>query len=157
MNTGLYWVVLPVAGLALLVLVGWFYGVWREMHTERARELFRLQHERLEKLFLEKASASGLPRGLRWVGCEFAPQAVFVRECSTGKVMALVPVTVLFEAIEGGDMEGLPAVPVPREGSAVLLFERHEWTTAGRVIFNLSPAEVLDKFAADYEPIHRRK
>src|SRR5260370_1276496 len=96
---------LPVAGLLFLLLVWWFYGLGREIQAERARELFRLQHERLEKLFLEKASASGLPRGLRWVSCTFGVEAEFARARRTRQIIALVPVTVQFEACEGSDME----------------------------------------------------
>jgi hypothetical protein len=147
---------LPVAGLLFLLLVWWFYGLGREIQAERAREAFRLQFERLEKLFLEKAAASGLPRGLRWVGVAFAADTEFVRDRQTGKIVALVPVTVEFEAIEGSDMEGLPAVPLPRHGSAVLTFVRHEWTTAGRVLFNLTPGEVVERFPLEFEAIHRR-
>jgi hypothetical protein len=148
--------VLPAIGLMLLLVVWWFYGLGREIQSERARELFRLQHERLERLFLEKASVSGLPRGLRWAGCAFAPEAEFALERKTRKVVALVAVTVQFEAVEGSDMEGLPAVPLPRQGSAVLTFERHEWTTMGRVMFNLSPTEVLSHLSGEYEPLRRR-
>lgn len=147
--------VLAAGGVLFPLLAWWFYGLGREIHAARARELFRLQHEHWEKLFLERAAASGLPRGLRWVDCTFAPDVEFARERSTRQVIALVPVTVQFEAVEGGDMEGLPAVPLPRQGTAVLRFERHEWTTAGRVVFNLAPADVLKHFAAEYEPLQR--
>jgi hypothetical protein len=147
---------LPVAGLLFLLLVWWFYGLGREIQAERARESFRLQFERLEKQFLEKAAASGLPRGLRWVSVAFAADTEFVRDRHTGKIVALVPVTVEFEALEGSDMEGLPAVPLPRQGSAVLTFVRHEWTTAGRVLFNLAPSEVVERFPAEFAQLHRR-
>jgi hypothetical protein len=158
MNGDLFlWIGLPFAGL-LLLLLALFLVMRREIQTARARELFRLRHEHLEALFLEKAAASGLPRGLRWVACTFDPEVVFARERSRlhRRIVALVAVTVQFEAVEGGDMEGLPAVPQPRHGSAVLTFERHEWTTAGRVLFNLTPAQVLEHFAAEYEPLRRR-
>lgn len=147
------WLV-PVAGLLLILLLWRFYGLGRHIQAGRARESFRLQHERLEKLFLEKASAAGTPRGLRWIGCVFGEEAEFARERKTGLVVALVGVTINFEAIEGGDMEGLPAVSLPRMGSAVLHFVRGQWTTLGRAIFNLGPHEVLDHFASEYEPIH---
>jgi hypothetical protein len=140
----------PVAGLLTLVMLWWFYGIGREIQAERARESFRLQHERLEKLFLEKASSTGLPRGLRWISCAFAPDVEFARDKSARQTVALVPVTVQFEAIEGGDMEGLPAVPLPRQGCAVLHFQRGEWSTTGRVIFNLQPAQVFEQFAGDF-------
>lgn len=145
----------PAGGLLTIILLWWFYGIGREIQLERARESFRLQHERLEKLFFEKASSTGLPRGLRWVSCTLAPETVFARERKTRLVVALAPATIQFEAVEGGDMEGLPAVPHPRHGCAVLHFMRGEWTTTGRVIFNLAPVEVLQHFANDFERLGR--
>jgi hypothetical protein len=151
------WLLLvPIAGLLVLLLAWRFYGLGGAIQAERARELFRLQHERIEKAFLAKAASTGLPRGLRWISCDFSHEAEFARERSTRKIVALVAVTVGFEAIEGGDMEGLAAVPLPRHGSAVLHFVRGEWTTDGRVMFNLSPLQVLEQFASNYDPIHGR-
>ncbi|MCE9534031.1 MAG: hypothetical protein K8T89_23345 [Planctomycetes bacterium] len=145
------WIILAVV---IAATIGWILRrMWREMQAERARELFRLQHERFEKHFFERAAASGVPRGLRWINCVFSNEMEFVRERATRQIAVLVGVTVEFAAIEGGDMEGLPAVPLPRHGSAVLLFERGEWTSAGRVIFNLAPREVVERFAIDYEPL----
>src|SRR5262245_197068 len=107
----------------------WFFGLavvfvgvavalcWRplrafgqEMHLERARELFKLQRERLEAKSFTAAAASGGPRGLRWKECQWGPEVEFARERSTREIVALVSVTVQFEAVEGGDMEGVPAV-----------------------------------------------
>ena len=146
----------PVAGLLTLVLLWWFYGIGREIQTERARESFRLQRERLEIMFFEKASSSGLPRGLRWVSCAFTPDVAFARAKSGRHIVALVPVTIHFEAIEGSDMEGLPAVPHGRNGSALLHFQRGEWSTQGRVFLNLEPAQVLEQFAAEFDRIGKK-
>jgi hypothetical protein len=155
--TGLLpWLLLvPVAASVLFFLVWRAYGIGREIQSERARESFRLQHEHLEKLFLEQASGTGLPRGLRWISCVFAPAVEFACERKTKKIVALVPLTVQFEAIEGSDMEGLPAVPLPRQGTGVLHFALGEWTTSGRVVFNLSPHETLQQFAGQYAPLRK--
>lgn len=150
------WLILAtVAALLLFFLVWRVYGIGREIQGERARESFRLQHERLEKLFFKQASCTGLPRGLRWLSCVFAAEVEFARERKTKKVVALVPVTIQFEAIEGGDMEGLPAVPLPRQGTGVFHFALGEWTTSGRVVFNLSPHETLHQFADQYAPLRK--
>jgi hypothetical protein len=146
---------IPFAGLLLFVLVWRFYRLGREIQAERARESFRLQHERLERIFLETASSSGLPRGLRWLSCVFGAEIEFAREKQTGRVVALVAATIEFEAIEGGDMEGLPAVPLPRQGTAVLRFVRGEWSTSGRLVFNLSPNETAQHFASEYALLRR--
>jgi hypothetical protein len=143
------WVIV-VAAVPVIVLLWRLYRLGREVQAARARESFRLQHEHLEALVLEKASASGVPRGLRWLACRFAPESEFAKERKTGRIIVIVGVTVEFQAIEGGDMEGIAAVPLPRQGCAVLQFARGEWTTAGRVIFNLSPNQVIEKFAHDY-------
>ena len=42
---------------------------------------------------------------------------------------------------------GRRAVFLPRRLPAVLHFVRGEWTTAGRVIFNLSPLQIQDQFS----------
>src|SRR5262245_43589199 len=103
--------VLLVVGAALA------YFAWRRLRRfghavqgERARELFKLQRERLEAQFFTAAAASGKPRGLRWKDCQWESGVEFVREKETGNLAALVGVTIAFEAIEGSDMEGLPAV-----------------------------------------------
>lgn len=147
----------PVGGFVLFALIWWFYGIGRHIQWERVRESFRLQHERLERMFFEKASSTGLPRGLRWVSCAFSPDVEFAREKPGRQIVALAPVIVYFEAVEGGDMEDLPAVPLPRQGCAVLYFSRGEWTTTGRVIFNLLPGQIFEQFAGDFEHLRAKR
>ena len=67
--------------------------------------------------------------------------------------MALVGVTISFEAIEGGDMEGLEAVGNLRNASAVFFYQDGQWQTGGRVIFNLNPDEAVEHFKQGYERI----
>lgn len=156
MNTINPWLwLVPVGGFLVLYLVWKGYALGREVQVARARELFRLRHEHLEKLFFEKAATSGSPRGLRWLSCRFADQVHFARERHSRQIVALVPATVHFEAIEGGDMEGLPAVPLPRQGTAVLHFHKGEWSASGRVIFNMLPDQVLDHFRGEYDSLAR--
>ncbi len=145
-----WFLTIPIAIVPIILLLWHFYGLGREIQAARARESFRLRREHLEALVLEKASKSGIPRGLRWLACQFSSETEFAKARKTGQIVAIVGVMVEFEAIEGGDMEGLPAVPLPRQGCAVLQFARGEWTTAGRVIFNLSPHQVVEKFAQEY-------
>lgn len=147
-----YWLT-PIILLLGLALVWRFYGMGRAIQAERARESFRLQHERLEKQFFDYASKSGSPRGLRWVSCDFSEQFRIARDKHGGGLVALVVATIQFEAIEGGDMEGLPAVPLPRQGSAVFRFARGEWTTVGRVIFNLTPEQILHDLPHEFQAV----
>ena len=64
---------------------------------------------------------------------------------------ALAGVTIQFEAIEGGDMEGVAAVGNLRNASAVFFYHRGQWHTTGKAVFNLNPDEALTHFAAQYE------
>lgn len=139
---------------ALAVLAAWWlrrHG--HEIHSERARESFRLQRERLERLFFDQASSSGLPRGLTWTACQFQSHVVFAREPATRQIVALVSVTVEFAAIAGGGMEEMPAVGQPRHGSALLRFERGHWNASGRVLFNLSPEEALARLGNHFDEV----
>ena len=152
----LYWLI-PLLVIAILALV---IVIWRplrsfgkEMQIERARELFKLQRERLEAQFLKAAAATGKPRGLRWKDCQWDDAVEFVRERSSGQIAALVAVTIQFEAIEGSDMEGLPAVGNLRNASAVFFFQKGHWLTVGKAVFNMNPDEALAHFKNQYERV----
>ena len=127
---------------------------WRRLggpNVEHARRLFQQQRERLELQFFQAAAASGKPRGLRWKAIDWESGAEFARERATGQLAALVGVTIRFEAVEGSDMEGLPAVGNLRNASAVFFFHRGRWHTTGRTVFNLNPDEALAHFGNQYE------
>src|SRR6188474_415712 len=94
-----YWLI-PIAIVLGIAVLWHFYGMGRAILAERARESFRLQHERLERLFFERASTTGSPRGLRWVSCDFSPEFRVARDKHAGGLVALVAATVQFEAIE---------------------------------------------------------
>jgi hypothetical protein len=155
---GVWWWVLIVAGIVVGVAI--IFGFWRPLRrlghniqAERAQELFRLQRERLELSFLPAAAATGKPRGLRWVDCSFDDEVVFARDRNSRELLALVGVTIRFEAIEGSDMEGLAAVGNLRNASAVFYFHKGRWNTAGKAVFNLNPAEAVEHFHTRYERI----
>src|SRR5947209_19417407 len=116
------WIVLVVLVLAILGWLGWrrLHSFGSQVAVERARELFKLQRERLEAKFLQAAAATGKPRGLRWKDCQWERGVEFVRERQTGQIAALIGVTIQFEAVERGDMERLPAVGNLRKASALL-------------------------------------
>src|SRR5208283_2926770 len=147
--------------LGLLVLGGIGAVIyWRplrlfsqEIQSERARELFQLQRERLEQMFFSAASVSGKPRGLRWKQCLFDGNLELARDRQSKQIIALLPVTISFEAVEGGDMEGVEAVGNLRNASAVFFLDRGQWQTAGKAVFNLNPDEALVHFKNQYERI----
>jgi len=141
--------------------MGWSWlAFWRRFargpNVEQARRLFQQQRERLELLFIQAAAASGKPRGLRWKNIDWESSIEFARERASGRLAALVGVTIQFEAVEGGDMEGLPAVGNLRNASAVFFFHGGRWHTTGRTVFNLNPDEALAHFQNQYERLPSR-
>ena len=77
------WLAAGLAVVAVLVAVAlWprLRAFGRQVHLERARELFKLQRERLEAQFLTAAAASGKPRGLRWKECQWDSAVEFARD-----------------------------------------------------------------------------
>jgi hypothetical protein len=138
-----WWIVGPLLGLIGLVLIGrWLHLFGRSVQIERARELFRLQHERFEGLLITAAAATGKPRGLIWTSCEITGNAVLARNAER-RIVALVPVIIHFEPVAGSDMEHVPAAREPRIATAVFTYHRGHWETDGRVVFNLDPPQAL--------------
>ncbi|MBI3463936.1 MAG: hypothetical protein HY000_12890 [Planctomycetes bacterium] len=147
--------------VATLVLAVLFVGalVWRPVRSAlregqlaRARKDFHKQRERLEARFLTLASNSGKPRGLRWVECEFEDDVAYARDRRSGDLSAFVAVTISFEAIEGGPMEGVEAAGNQRAATAVFYFSNGAWQTDGRAIFNLNPTEAI-AYYQDFEMV----
>ena len=126
-----------------------------EYDYDAAIASFQKTREDLHRLFFERASGRGRPRGLRWVKCDFGDDTQFAQEQSTGALSALTSVTISFEAIEGGDMEDVEAVSNLRAGTALVRFDDKGWAADGRVIFNHEPADVLERFSDElslYQP-----
>jgi hypothetical protein len=152
---GNWWIFVIVLAATLVLALTWrrlrtFGGqVW----VERAREMFKLQRQPLEAQFHRAAAASGKPRGLRWVACQWGDAVEFVRDRQTGLLAALVAVTIQFEAVEGGDMEGVAAVGNLRNASGVFFFQAGQWSTVGRAIFNMNPDEAAVHFSKQYEKV----
>lgn len=153
---GTFWVIGGV--LAALLVVAAL--LWRPIRTalrnsryERARKDFHRQRERLEAKFVQLAGNSGKPRGLRWVGCEFDDGVAYARDRHSGDLCAFVAVTISFEAIEGGLMEGVEAVGNLRAASAMFRLHGDQWRTDGRAIFNLNPAEAIAHYRDELESV----
>jgi hypothetical protein len=154
--TDLWW---WLAALAVAAAVGLMLA-WRPLRrlggaiqVERARELFLLQRERIQALFLPAAAATGKPRGLRWKECVFSNEIVFARDRQNRQLLALVSVAIQFEAVEGSDMEENPNVGYPRHGSAVFFFQTGLWLTTGKALFNMNPSQALQHFQTQYEQV----
>ena len=143
-----WWIGGGVAAAILLIAAGrWLWHFGRTVQAERARELFRLQHERFEEMLLVAAAATGKPRGLIWRGCEIIGNVVLARNAARG-IVALVPVVIQFEPVAGSGMEDVPAAKEPRIATAVFTFDRGHWNTDGRIIFNINPEQALSHFGS---------
>ncbi len=131
---------------------------WGANELEQAQRSFHLQRERLEHRFFEIAAASGKPRGLRWADCDFEDDVTYARSRPRrGELQAFVGLTIRFEAIEGGDMEGVEAVGNLRAATAVFRFEGTHWRTDGRAIFNLNPSEAIDYYHESLQRVAERQ
>lgn len=152
--TGNEWILATmVAVFAVLAL--WFgtkfFRTLRERRLTAALKDFQRSREYLEGRFYELAAGSGRPRGLKWNRCDFEDDVAYARERQTGNLTALVGVTIGFEVVKGGDMEGVEAVDNLRAATA--LFHRRSgcWSTNGRVIFNLNPVETINHYQDSLE------
>jgi hypothetical protein len=149
----LFWVVLllliAVACLLWMLLRPTLFA----RRVERALRTFVRDRAALESSFFEKASASGKPRGLAWKTCAFQNGVLLARDRANGEIVALMGVTVGFEALQGGGMEDVEAVGNLRAATALFTWNGGEWTTAGRAVFNLEPREVIERYRANLDPV----
>ena len=146
-------VALGVLVLAAFLALMWRVGASAASSLVRARHSFPAERQRLQAEFFQAAAASGKPRGLRWKRCDWGEEVEFARELAGGELTALVGVTIQFEAIEGSDMEDLPAVGNLRNASAVFFFRAGRWHTTGKAVFNLNPREAIEHFTGQYERV----
>ena len=153
-----FWIVIGVGvGVALAIAAGAFlilrHGKMRENARQQAMDAFASRRAALANEFLAAASATGKPRGLRWTRCEIGEHALYAVDRGNGELLAMTPVTISFEAVEGGGMEEVEAVSNLRSATAVFIHRNGDWTTDGRVVFNLEPEEALQRFAESLEPV----
>ena len=144
-----------VLGLGVLLAVLWKpLRKWRRQREARlATRVFRLQREHLEAKFFDLAGARGIPRGLRWLDCDWQNDVTFARDLSSGLLTAFVAVNIRFEALEGGDMEDVEAVSTIREAAAVFHFQKGRWGTGGRPLFNMNPRDAVERLQGQFEPV----
>ena len=154
-----WWVLAVLVVLALCVVLGWkpLQRRLQQRAVERGIEAFRIQREQLEARFFDIARARGKPRGLRWLKCDWQPAVTFARDTESGLLTAFVAVIIRFEAVEGGDMEDVEAVGLERDAAAVFHFNRGTWGTGGRALFNMNPADAVDRLAGQFVPVARSK
>jgi len=121
--------------------------------VRRAAREFEQNRSGLESTFFQAAAASGKPRGLAWKQCAFQDRVVLARDRVNGELVGLVGVTIGFDAVAGGGMEEVEAVSILRAATAVFTHNGREWTTLGRVVFNLEPREVLERYRESLDAV----
>ncbi len=140
-----------LAGVAIAVATRPLRAARSAERLARAQRDFHRQRELLEARFIERAAASGKPRGLRWADVDFDDDVIYARDRRTRQLKALVAIEVGFEAIEGGGMEDVEAVSNVRAATAEFLHDGTRWATEGRVFFNLAPSATVKYLATDLE------
>lgn len=144
------WLIPLLVAVALALAVLGFRRVrvfGHHVHIERTQQLFLMQHDRLEALFLEAAQASGEPPGCQWRACTFDRDVLFARNRRTGELAAIVGIRAELQTAQAPNGDG------PRQASAVFYFDQGHWRTAGKALFNRTPSEVLEQFKARYQPL----
>jgi hypothetical protein len=142
-----------LASVALVYLFPRICGRESLVNLDHARRSFHRRREWLEARFLTLAGQSGKPRGLRWVDCEFEDDVAFARDRRTRRYRALVGVSILFEAIEGGEMEHVEAVANRKAATVVFSQDGPAWEVDGRALFNLNPAQTIEQFQHELEVV----
>jgi len=143
-----WWVITLFAAVATGIVA----AIWRptlvsfrESRFSHARLLFHRQRERLEARFLQLAAASGRAPRLRWEDCDFADDVTYARDRRSRKLCAFVAVTIAYDSgVE--TMDGAGSVTNLRAATAVFDFQRGQWNTYGRTVFDLNPTEAVTHF-----------
>lgn len=151
--------ILIIAGV-VITLVALAAVLWKPIRTwqqqqeaEQGIRVFRLQREQLEAKFFDLAGSRGIPRGLRWLECDWQNDVTFARDKGSGLLTAFVAVNIRFEAIEGEDMEDVEAVSTVRDAAAVFHYQNGRWGTGGRPLFNMNPADAIERLQGQFEPV----
>ena len=154
-----FWaVVCAIGALAATGLIGWHVGRWRKTRRAKdvlqlARAVFRRRREWLEAEFVTRASERGKPRDFVWAGCEFEDAVAFARDRSTGQLRAWWRSPSVSRPKTGRPWMGAKLVVAVRLATAVFRFENDAWTSDGRAIFNLNPAETIRRYQHELEVV----
>ena len=140
-----------LAGTAIAVALRPIRAARRAEQLARIQRDFHRQREQLEAKFIDRAAASGKPRGLMWTNVAFDDDVIYVRDRRHRCLKALVAIEVSFEAVEGGGMEEVEAVSRIRAATAKFIHDGDRWATQGRVYFNLAPSAAVKYLASDLE------
>lgn len=137
--------------LALLSTAIWAMTGRRRDSGAAIRE-FQESQPSLQQAF-QKAASESAPRGLRLVDCEFSGEPLFAKDKNNGNLRGFLSVTIRFEAIPGGDMEDNPNVANLRAATALFHQEKTGWRPDGKILYNLEPADAIERFSHELTPI----
>ncbi len=138
-------------------MIGWLRRLFhRSPDPAVVAEQFRQERGELLMAFLAAARATGMPRGLTWESVEANGEPLLVEDQTAWRLVALAPVVVRFEPVPGSEMEDVPQAREPRPVTAMFMFERGAWRTVGRAVFNLAPAQVVEKSGGRFVPVSPR-
>lgn len=156
MNDSILGLLAVVGGVGTLVLVtGLFLFIRRQTRRARVRRAKTLLHRRrewLEAEFLSRGSQNGKSRSVVWEDCEFEDHVAFARDRTSGQLRALVAVTItLASATHDPEADDVENDTTERAATAVFGFDGTTWTTDGRAIFNLNPAETIRRYGHELE------
>jgi len=154
--TAFWWTMVGLLTLTMTVAVlFWILSRKRRgaIQFAQARKLFHLRREWLEADFITLASGTYKQRGLVWSDCDFDDEAIFATDRNTGQLRAFVGLSVRIEAVEEDAIADAPFPDSFRAATAVFLFHAPEWTTEGRVLFNLNPFEAIEHFKHELEMV----
>ena len=140
-----------LAGTAIAMALRPIRAARRAEQLSRIQRDFHRQREQLEAKFIDRAAASGKPRGLTWTNVSFDDDVIYARDRRNRCLKALVAIEVSFEAVVGGGMEEVEAVSNVRAATAEFLYDGGRWVTDGRVYFNLAPSATVKYLSSDLE------
>ncbi|MEI7698240.1 MAG: hypothetical protein WCK86_00475 [Planctomycetia bacterium] len=129
-------------------------GRWRRRRLE-SKLLVRFVRDelRLRQEYFDLASSLGKPRGLKWSAPDWRQEKSLMRERANGQWWMLAGVNLSFEAVVGGEMEGVEAVSMLREACAVFVWFDGGWRATGRTLFNMDAQRAVSHLEETHEPV----
>lgn len=122
------------------------YLATRQPTPTRLRSRLEKDLPELQDDFVVAAQKLGKPRGLTWKHCDWEQERLLARDRTTDAVVALVGVTLHLAAPDSAEEITQPA-------SALFYYTAGRWQTLGKTIFQMRPAEVLERLGDQYEPL----
>jgi len=132
-----------------------FWLALRKDKFAETRRSFHWQRERLEAKFVQLAEIRSEAEGVSWSDCYFEDDVSYVWNRYTSELFAFVAVVVVMKS-ESDPLEEITLSPqLFRQATAVFRFDGQRWSTDGRAILNLNPAEAIQFYRRDLRVVGR--